>query len=240
MKAKIISYTLILAALFLSSCDYEAIKASNEISTKSISVSDYTALEVANDFNVYVTFSNTEEEIKIEANDNLQEYIVTNITDNKLRIKLKNNLIIKGKETLNIYIKTKNINDFSAYGDVKIELENTLEAKAAKIKLFGDSYFSGEVIANKLDLELKGDSKTDIYGTIKNLSAKLTGDSNLDDYDLAVENINIKLFGDSQAHLTVTNTINIEAAGDSSFFYKGNATIVSEQITGDSKMVKRD
>ncbi len=240
MKAKIISFTLILAVLFLSSCDHEAIKVSNEISTKSISVLDYTALEVANDFNVYITFSDIEEEVKIEANDNLQEYIVTNITDNKLRIKLKNNLIIKGKETLNIYIKTKNINDFSAYGDVKIELENTLETTAAKIKLFGDSYFSGEIIANKLDLELKGDSKTDIYGSIKNLSAKLTGDSNLDDYDLAVENINIELFGDSQAHLTVTNTINIEAAGDSSFFYKGNATIVSKQITGDSKMVKRD
>jgi len=50
----------------LTSCDKEYIRASNEISIKFIDVSDFTKLEIANDFNAYITFSDTKGKIKIE------------------------------------------------------------------------------------------------------------------------------------------------------------------------------
>lgn len=62
--------------LFLSSCDYEHVRADDEITTRDLSLSGYSGLKVSDSFDVYVTFSDTEEQITIEANDNLHDRIV--------------------------------------------------------------------------------------------------------------------------------------------------------------------
>ncbi|MGS0528251.1 GIN domain-containing protein [Zobellia nedashkovskayae] len=65
------------------------VKASDEITTKDLTISDYDKLKVSNAFDVYVNFSEGEEQIRIEANDNLHERIVVAREGNEIIIKLK-------------------------------------------------------------------------------------------------------------------------------------------------------
>lgn len=239
MKSNLI-YGLLATALLVSSCDHESIKASDEISTREYAFSDYSGLEVSGDFDAFVRFSDTEESIEIEANDNLQDKIIVSKDGNTLKIRLENNVSVRGNAIMKAYITTRTISDYRASGDSYIQLESPLITDNMSVDVLGDSRFTGEIEANNLFVELNGDSEIDVFGTVTTLNADLSGDSELKDYDLVVEDLILKLSGDSEVFLSISETIDVDASGDSVLNYRGNAEIIRQRLTGDSKIQKRD
>ncbi len=226
--------------IFQTSCISESIRASDEVSTISYAFSEYDALEISNDFNAFIRFSDAEEKIEVEANDNLHQHIIVKMINGKLSVKLKNSINVRGQEVLNLYITTNNIIDFEASGDSKITLQDELITPNINIKVSGDSNFTGSITSSRLKITARGDSNVDIFGSTDDLNAILQGDSNLDDYDLFVKDLKLKLSGDSTAHLSVSESIDVDASGDSDLYYKGDAVIVFERLTGDSRIIRKN
>ena len=183
---------LLCFGLFFSSCDIEDVKASGEVTTKDYNFTDFSALDICCDFKAYLTFSSTEESIQIEADDNLHEYIVVELSGNTLVIRLKDNVSVRGNETMNAYITTALIKDIEATGDSEVFLENKLNTKQAKIELSGDSKLIGEIEVLDFDVELKGDSKMEISGSTKKLEAVIKGDSKLENFMFSVDDLEIE------------------------------------------------
>ncbi|WP_347926087.1 head GIN domain-containing protein [Pontimicrobium sp. SW4] len=231
---------IILIALCISSCNVDNIRVNDTITSREISYTNYDAIEIANGFKAYVTFSDTEESIKIEANDNLHEHIIVTNNDNTLKVKVKNNVNIKGSATINVYITTRIINSFKASSDAKIYLQNVLIANNAKIRLAADSYFSGEINVDNLEFSGSADTKADLYGFVDNLDLDLSADSKMYDYDLIVNNLKIDMSADCKAYLTVNETIDIDAVADCTLYYKGNADITHQNLRADSRIIKVD
>jgi hypothetical protein len=188
--------------------------------------------------NAYITFSDNEEYIEIEANENLHDYIIAKKDGDKLIVKLKNNINIKGRETLNVYITTPQIDRFEASADAQIHLQNALITTDAEIIVSADAYFTGEVDVDYLKVIASADSKADLYGYVDSLNAKLSADAQLEDYDLIVNDLKIDMSADCKANLTVLETINIDASADSVLRYKGDAVITHQNLNADSKIIK--
>ncbi len=229
----------IASTILLMSCEKDTITASEDITTKDHEISGYSALEVNDNFKVYINFSDTEEKFRVQANDNLHEYIKVNKESNKLTVKLDKVGRIKGKETLNVFITTKRIDNFTIKGNAKLELEDPLETDNLKIYLSGNSFFSGELEAEKLDLVSSGNCMLDFSGNVKNMDIELDGNCELSDYELSVDILKIDLSGNSNAYLTVNNSISIDASGNSVLSYKGSATIAHQKLSSGSKIVKK-
>lgn len=240
MKKNIIIISTLFLGIFFQACINETIKPSSVITTKEYDFSNFTSLDVSNDFKVYVSFSDDEEKVSIEVNENLLEHVVVELNNSNLEIRLKNNLNIRGNETLNAYVTTSAIADFQASGDAEIYLNNKLISDNTSIKLSGDSRFDGILETTNLDANIKGDSYLKLVGFTDNLDINLSGDSKIERYGFSVKSLKIDLKGDSEGYLTVTESIDIKATGDSKFHYKGDATIVREDLSGDSKLVKED
>ncbi len=274
-----IKKTFIIAVLSIAmtSCSYETIRVSDEIVTLEYDFDDITALEVATDFKAYVTFSETEERVRIEANDNLIEKINVYKDRGRLVVKLDNNLRIKGRETLNLFVTTRNISDFKASSDASIFLDSPLATTTVAIELSSDAYFEGDITANDFELRASSDSKAKLYlkandaymnlssgadldgesdvekgvvklssdavidmiGNINDLEATLSSDSELKDYGLQVSNLEISLSSDSDAYLSVSETIDVTANSDSRLFYKGDAEIIRQVLSSDGKVIKK-
>ncbi len=240
MKSTLIHGLILATVLLVSSCDTESIRVSDTISTRQYSFSNYEALELSGDFNAFVTFSETEERIEIEANDNIQNKIRVSQDGNTLKIRLENNVALRGNATMNAYITTRNISRYRVSGDSSVELENLLVANTVTVDVLGDSRFYGELDTNNLSVDVKGDSVIDVFGTAGTANVDLSGDSTIKDYDLAVEDLTIDMSGDSSAYLSVNGTIDIDASGDSALNYRGDAEIIRQRLTGDSRIQKRD
>ncbi|MGW9685008.1 GIN domain-containing protein [Flagellimonas sp. 2504JD1-5] len=260
----------------ISSCSYETIRVSDEVSTREYDFNNVTALSVATNFKAYVTFSDTEESVRIKANDNLFEKIKIYEEGGKLTVKLKN-VNIKGKETLQLFITMKEIRNFKASSDAAIFLDDPLSASEVTIDLSSDAYFKGDISTVDFELRASSDSEADLYleatrtymnlssgakvegqmetqnatlkltsdssidavGKIDNLKASLSSDSRLKDYGLNIEDLEISLSSDSDAYLTVSNTIDVAASSDARLFYKGNAEIIRQVLSSDGRVIKK-
>jgi hypothetical protein len=240
MKRVLVFVALIVLSLQMVSCDYETIRASNRISTIGYGFSDYSRLKVSHAFNVYVTFSDVEERIEVEANENIHDRIIVQKEGNTLRVRLKNHTNLRGNVTLNVFITTREISNFDISGASNITLENPLVTRDVDLELSGASSFSGEMDLTDLDIDASGASNIDLFGNTESLRARLSGSSDLKDYDLTVEELDIDLSGASDAYLTVTESIDIQASGASTLRYRGDATVNLRRLSGASEIIKTD
>ena len=240
MNLRSIIVAILLAGL-ATSCYKETIRVSGEVIRKEVNLNGYTGLRVSNAFNAHVAFSETEEKIIIEANSDIHDRIVVKLEGENLVVGLKRYTHIRGNATLNIYITTKHINayDISGASSVTLDGTSTLE-NTGYIEISGASQFTGEVTAADLEIDASGASDIDIYGSVDFLKASLSGASNLREYDLSVNQLDIRLSGASNAFLTVQEKIDVKASGASTLNYKGEAVIGRNDLSGASEIRKRD
>ncbi|MDC6366106.1 MULTISPECIES: GIN domain-containing protein [Flavobacteriaceae] len=263
-------------SMLVTSCYHDTVWVSDEISTRHYDFDNITSLQVATDFKAYVTFSETEESVSIRANDNLFSRMDVYMEGRKLVVKIENNVHVKGKETLNLYVTTRNISKFKASSDAAIFLESPLNTSDVSIELSSDAYFEGDITATDFELKASSDSEAFLYldaldsymdlssnaylrgeaniengtirlssdavvdldGTIDDLNARLSSDSDLKDYGLRVEDLEIELTSDSDAYLTVDNTIDVTANSDSTLHYRGDAEIIRQNLSSDGRVIK--
>ena len=80
-------------------------------------------------------------------------------------------------------------------------------------------------------------------GEMKGLTALevvLSGDAKVKDYDFVCQKLEAELAGESEIFLTVTETIDVSAAGESVLHFKGTGEITNQTTTGEAKVVKED
>jgi len=240
MKTKSILIGLVIIISLITSCDRETIRATGEVTVNEVQFSDYSGLRVSHAFEVFVRFSDTEEKIEIEANNNLHEKIIVRKEGNYLIVKLVNHTNVKGNKILRVYITTKNISYFDISGASTLLLENELNTPMAKIDLSGASTFTGEIYSGELELIASGASEMALFGNTDLIDASISGSSKIGSYDLMIKHLGIRLSGASEAFLTATEVIDIKASGASTLKYKGDAIINSKDLTGASVIIKKD
>ncbi|MTI38567.1 GIN domain-containing protein [Fulvivirga lutimaris] len=123
---------------------------------------------------------------------------------------------------------------------IDINIENDWVSQCAKIQLSGASRFLGEISVNDLELDMRGASTADLFGKIHLLTTELSGVSEIRDYDLEVERLDIKLSGVGEAFVSVNESIDIEGSGKSVLHYKGNAFITYKRLSGDASIKNRN
>ena len=241
MKTKSILITLISLVVVFTSCSKigNRISPSSNITTVERTVDSYNKLDVSDAFNVVVTFSEEEESVFVEANDNLHQYIQIDNSNNALRVKMANNITLSGKEAiLNIFIKTKNISAFYISGASQLKLDNLLSTDNVEIDLSGASSMRGEIQVDEMRVELSGSSILSLNGESNILDLSFSGASTMNDFDFKTNNLNADLSGASNVSLEVNNKLEVDASGASNVFYKGNGIVYSQSLTGASQIVK--
>ena len=239
MKLKLI-LSFLATALILTACETERITASNEVTSTSYEFNNCSGLQVSSAFDVFVQFSETEEEVRIEANSNLQDKLVVQMEGNTLVIRPQHNLNIKGDATLKAYITTTSLTDISLSGATDLVLEDDWQGNDGSVTLSGASSISGVIgFTEVLVVEASGSSEIDFFGSARELKVQLSGSSNLKDYDLQVQQLDAELSGSSSIFLSVDESIRVSASGASDINYRGDAVILSQNLSGGSEINKR-
>lgn len=240
IKTKSILIALILTSILFTSCNKDGITPSNNVTTVDKIITGYDQLSVSDQFIVYVTFSDTAESIKIEANTNLQQYITCEKQSDWLVIHLANDLNIDGSVVLNVYITTKRIYFFEGYGTSKIHLQNELIDSNLFVRLFDASTFNGTVHVNKLFSYLSFSSNLNLEGNSESFDIEAIDASSITSFDFETSYFTANLEGASNIYSTVNNELDVTASGASNVYYKGNGVIVNQILSGGSQIIKMD
>lgn len=242
MKTIALNFALILLTiLFFTSCEKENfnVTPSDSVTSEDYTISDFSKLDISEPFNVYVTFSETEQALRIEANDNLHTRIQVEQHNGELSIALEDNTNIShGTVVLNAFVTTRDISTINAAGAAHVFLQNEWNGDRLKLKLTGACSLAGSINANHLDAELTGASNLNIEGSADRFEIEATGASNMEDFSFETNELSADLTGGCNVSLTVNEKLNVKANGASMVYYKGNGLVEDQDLSGGSQIIK--
>lgn len=232
----LLALPMLLAILILTSCDNlgRNVTPDGKVTSNTLSFTGIGGVSANNAFEVIVKISDTEENVVIEANENLHRYIEVTRSGNVIEVGLVHNVNIKGHATLRAIITTKSMYQFFASGASHITVQDSISAPNMYVDLSGASSLNAELYANHMNAELSGASQINLSGECANFELDLSGASEASGYDYIIETLNGDFSGASSAQLTIENAIYLDASGASSLQYKGNAILKGQDLSGGS------
>ncbi len=176
-------------------------------------LSGFSAIDVSGAFEVEIV-AQKDFSVEVEADDNLLEFIKTEIKGDTLKIKSTKRL--KSSGPLKVRITVPNIESLDLSGASKVTLAN----------LNSDS----------LHLDSSGASKITIEGITKSFEIEMSGASKLDAENLKAENVSVDSSGASSAHVYVTNELKANLSGATNVTYSGSPKSVQKKASGASSV----
>lgn len=238
LRTKVFLLAILSFSLIFTSCNDDlSVVPSSKVTTTNFPASGVSQLDVSDVFNVYVSFSATEESVQVEANENLHSLIEMSQSGNKLIVGLQKNTSISGAPVLNVYIKTATLSSVKAEGASSVEFENLLETTRFDVEITGASKVSGSIKVDKLVANLTGASLLDVSGESNSFDIDASGASEMSDFDFVSNSLTANLSGASDIMLTVNEKLNVTATGASNVYYKGNGIIESQNLSDASKII---
>lgn len=241
MNTKAMFFILSILGISFAACEKidDRIVPSATVTTRDYPLSAFDDLDVSDVFTVYVTFSETVQELRIEANDNLHSVIDIDQEGGRLSIGLDKHVQLKGAEpVLKAYVTTNDLQRIAAAGAAKVILENDWNGSAVEIELTGASKLQGALQVGQLQAELTGASNLAIQGTADTFDLIAEGASHLTGFEFATNAFVADLEGACEASLTIHGELEVKATGASTVYYQGNGVVTYQDLTGGSKIIK--
>lgn len=183
---------------------------------------NYTALEISNAFEAYV--SENANTITITAGENVMPYIVVETVNNTLKIYLKPVAIVNLSQLKVVLPYNINLSAVNLSGAAEFHSEYGLIGEALKVELSGASKFESALITDELDLKMSGASK---------IVKKITESQ----YAVLCELCKGTISGASEAYIHCDGNINVNLSGASVLHFTGNAFTADSEVSGGSQII---
>ena len=238
---KIALFSLVIL-VFASSCREIAgrrVRGSGHITTENRSASGFNSIDVSGAIDVFVK-QDSATSVKVEADDNILEYIEVHTSGSTLEIYTDGNIRLKPSKKIKVYITNPEYKDLQVSGASSIRTENEISSAGEfTIDLSGASEGKLELNAPKVSVNVTGASKANLRGKTKDFEGGAFGASEIRGFDLLTENAEVDANGASHIEVFASVKIAGQASGASSVNYKGNAQ-VSVDKSGASSVNKKD
>ena len=238
---KIALFSLIIL-VFASGCREiagERVKGSGHVITENRSTSDFNSIDVSGAIDVYVR-QDSATSVKVEADDNILEYIEVHTEGSRLEIYTQNNIRLRPSNKIKVYISSPEYKEIQVSGASSVRCENEITSMMYLTSdLSGASEGRLELNAPKISVNVTGASNANIKGKTKDFEGRASGASEIRGFDLLSENADVDASGASNIEIYASVRIDGQSSGASSVNYKGNAQSSVEK-SGASSVNKKD
>ncbi|GAA0744219.1 head GIN domain-containing protein [Gaetbulibacter jejuensis] len=228
---KSILFLAFLACSFIANA--QKIKGNGNMTTITRSTSDYDGIKCAGSFD-YILVAGTEGNITIEGEENLLEYIVTEVKGGNLIVKTENNVNLrtsKGK-TIKITIPFKDINNVSLAGSGDLWNEDKITSTNLDVALAGSGDVVLNVEASSIVGKLAGSGDLTLKGNTNELEAKVSGSGDFHGFNLQSNHTNVAVAGSGDAEVVSNISLKARVAGSGDIEYRGNPKTEDTKVAG--------
>ena len=212
------------------------IKGNGSRQTETREVGTYDAITVSHIFTVYLV-SGAEGTIRIEAEENLMEYIHTDVSGGEIKIRVERGVQLQPsrefrKEGIRIWVPVESVNEVSASGASDLIGETALTAERFEINISGAADAELDIAADFLRVQLSGASELRLQGSAETLEIEGAGASDLDAYGLTARHVDARLSGSSDADVTAKESLKARVSGAGGLSYKGDPPRLESKASG--------
>lgn len=179
----------------------------------------FTGIKVSTGIDVYLK-QGDKESISVEADENLLEYIKTEINGDVLNIYSDAN--IREARMENVYVTIKDIKSLrtSSAGDIIGETHMTTDDLELSASSAGDIKL--EVTAKSIRVDISSSGNVTLDGTAERLDAELSSAGDLNAFELSVKEADVSVSSAGDADINVSDKLTARASSAGDINYTGD------------------
>jgi hypothetical protein len=212
--------------LLFSSCREifaKRIRGNGNITTQTRSAGQFNSIDVSGSIDVYVR-QDSISAVKVEADDNLQQYIETVDDGDVLRIKTREGYNIKSSRQVKVYVSSAMFKKFEASGACDLFSEGKIISSSdINVNLSGSCDATLELSAPKIFADVSGACTVKLKGDTKDFKIEGSGSTDVKCFDLIADNVDLNISGAGDAEVHANSKLVGDISGAASVHYKGSA-----------------
>lgn len=233
MKNRIFFFTILIAAFFVAN----PVLAKNEIRE----VSPFSKIALRISAKVYVV-QGDKQSVKIVAEPETLEEIITEVKDRTLNIRYPNNNIFKrwnpGK--VEIFITVPEVDGLNVSGSGDIVSEE-IDTRILDLVVSGSGNITiDQLTAERVDAGISGSGNIRLKdgGVAEELKVRISGSGNADARGFEAKNVDVQTSGSGSCSVISNGTIKARISGSGNVYYSGNPAIDSS-VSGSGSVKER-
>ncbi len=233
------SFLLFLMIIALSVSTYgqsrPKVNGSGNVVTQDREAGYFNAVKVSTAIDLILT-QGSSESIRVEADDNLHEYIITEIKNNTLHIYTDAN--IRNAREMNVYVTMKDIEEISATSAGDVIGKSVINSDELLLSTSSAGDIDLEVDVQKLTCRISSAGCMNLSGTTDELDASLSSAGDLNAFDLTSRTASVTTSSSGDANITVTEKLWARASSAGDISFKGDPSEVDGHTSSAGRIHK--
>jgi hypothetical protein len=216
------------------------IRGNGNLVTQERTVSGFEGIVNYGSFDVTLIPSSTTS-VKVDAEENLQQYIEIYVDNNKLQIRSKDRYNLRPSRDMRITVSGPVFTSITTNGSGNIVGQGLLNTNNGNVSLSvaGSGNIDVQLNAPKVETEIAGSGNIKVQGTAKEFSGGIYGSGNIWAANLQSEDSKVQISGSGNVEVYATNKLDVEVMGSGEVKHRGNAQ-VSASISGSGSVKRMD
>jgi hypothetical protein len=203
------------------------VRGSGEVITVKRQVSDFDSVDLSGIGHLSIEVGD-EESLLVEVEDNLIQYIETEVNNGTLEISIKGNVNIQPTEAVKYYLTVRDLEAISVSGAGNVETP-WLEAARFSVHISGAGGVDMDGLdADELDVHISGLGNLTIHGGVVNVQdVEISGSGSHESRKMESAQTDISLSGLGNAAVWVTDRLSVDISGAGTVKYAGDPSVDS-------------
>ncbi|MGB5371949.1 MAG: head GIN domain-containing protein [Flavobacteriaceae bacterium] len=236
-------FSLSLVVLLSASCTAQwgkRIKGNGNTVSIERSVGDYDAISVSGWFDVDLV-DGKEGELTLKGEENLLEYIKTEVKNGKLTIKVEDNRNLQPSnwnDGIHITVPVDRIDAVTLSGSGDIVGKKTIKASNFSTTMSGSGDITLEVEAQNMTATMSGSGDMNLSGKAVDFNVTVSGSGDIRAFDLVADNVEATVSGSADIKVTARENLKARVSGSGDITYRGNPAKVDTKTSGSGDISK--
>jgi uncharacterized protein YxeA len=227
MKSLRLAMILTLSVFIVSCADGQwnkTVRGNGNVVKKERPASYFDGVKASSGIDVYIT-QGDKESITVEADENLHEYIITEIKDGKLNV-YHDNINVREAERERVYVTMKDVKSIKTTSAGDIIGETPLKSDKMVIGASSAGDIKVEVYAKAIEVNISSAGDIELSGEAETMSADLSSAGDLDAGEFKVKEANVSVSSAGDATVFVTEKLVARSSSAGNITYKGSPKAV--------------
>lgn len=232
---KVIAICLFVLAAFPMHAQWwgKGIKGNGNMTTITRSVGEYDQVKVAGFFDVKLV-AGTEGTLTIAGESNLLEYLVTEVKNGELKIRVQKGKTIRPSNRMAIIITVpfKDINGVSLSGSGDVWNEDIIKASNFSTSVAGSGDMKLELEANEVNASVAGSGDLTLVGSTRDLKASVAGSGDIHARNMKSQNATASVAGSGDVAVYAEKSLKARVSGSGDIDCFGNPDKQDTKVAG--------
>jgi hypothetical protein len=232
--------TIIIIIFGISACTqaqfWKTVYGNKKVVTKERKTESFTGVKVSAGIDVYLKQGNNEA-VSVEADENLQEYILTEVRGGVLNVYSEYN--IRDAERKRVYVTMKEVNSIKTTSAGDVIGETPIKSDRLELSASSAGDIKLEVTAKDISIDISSSGDITLSGETDKLKVDLSSAGDLKAYDLKAREADVSVSSAGDADVNVSEKIIARASSAGDINYKGDPKYVDAHSSSAGGVHKR-